>query len=32
MGKSFSTAQVINSMMMTDDKILYVVVSNDMPQ
>jgi hypothetical protein len=31
MRNNLAVAQVIDSVMMTDDKILYVVVSNDMP-
>lgn len=32
MGNNLAVAQVIDFVMMTDDKILYVFVSNDMPQ
>jgi hypothetical protein len=32
MENKLAVAQVIESMMMINDKILYVVVSNDMPQ
>jgi hypothetical protein len=32
MENKLAVAQVIESMMMINDKILYMVVSNDMPQ
>ena len=31
MGNTLAVAQVIDSVMMIDDKILYVVITNDMP-